>query len=511
MSYRIETEQSGVKAIVVSGWEAGIAKDPYSGVANLLNVNLSVPDEVSVGYPITTSTQSGATMQSPIHDATQYAAGSAVAYYMLDSASKVFKATSISGTWTYLSTSNTATGADANNQGLAYWKGYLFKFRSGKIDYLAGGAGTWVSGWDPATGSTTASNVIVPDITHYALVSQDDALYFCNGSGVGSILEVAGTTFDPTNTATYSFAGGATGSTNALNLPTYDTAQSIAEQGTQLLVGGSLNAIYPWDRLSTSFNYPIFIGDSYIKRMVTVNTNVYVFPGNTNGRGRIYVTNGSQVNLFYKIPDYLFGEQDPYFEWGDAIYHRNNIIFGFFIGKNSGSGVITDSGIGASHVWAIDLDTNAFRGISRLTTSNSAYSASSLIASVGSSPGFAFAVGARVAGGGDGILGYSGTTSGIGTSTIITDLIPVGTLFEKRTFTQVEFKLRTPLASGESITITPIVDGTTGTAFTTSDTDGIISDVYVVNFEKAQWLQFKIESVGNSATSGVRLKELRIR
>lgn len=515
MAYRIDKEPNGVSALVIDGWNSGIALDPYSGMQNMLNVDLETPGEVAVGYPITASTQSGATMQQPIHDATQYANGSASAYYILDFTSKVFKATSISGTWSFLSTSNTTTSATATNQGLAYWKGYLFKFRAGRIDYLAGGAGTWVASWDPATGSTTASDVIATGVTHYALVSQDDALYFCNGSGIGSILEVAGETFDPTDTSTYTYAFNVSGTANALKLPFYDTAQSIAEQGTNLLIGGSLNAIYPWDRLSPSFSYPMFIGDYFIGKMVTVNTNVYIFPGNTAGRGRIYVTNGSQVNLFYKIPDYLFGEQDPYYLWGDCIFHRNNLIFGFFVSKNSGSGNLLNAAVGTTQVWAINLEDNTFRGLMKLNSGGdvAAYSPSVLISPTGVSPGMGFIVAAEVSGGGDAILGYSGTTAGIGTATIFTDLIPVGTLFERRTFNQIEFKLRSPLESGESITVTPIVDSVAGTALTwdTTPTTGSISSVAPVNFEKAQWLQFKIVLTGNSATSGVRLKEIRIR
>lgn len=506
MSYRLEKEENGVKAIVIDGWEKGIADDPYSGMNRMLQVNLNTPGEVSVGYPITTATQSTGTMTVPIHDATNIQNGSATAYFILDDTSQVFKSTGIAGPWSFLSTSNTTTGALATNQGLAYWKGYLFKFRNSSIDYLATGAGTWVTGWNPATGAAGSSGIIVADVNHFALVSQDDALYFTNGPGVGSLLEVAGSTFDPTNTATYTYAFNSTGSANALKLPAYDTAQSLAEQSTNLLVGGSLNAIYPWDRISTSFSYPIFIADMFIKRMVTANTNVYVFAGNANGRGRIYVTNSSQADLFYKIPDYIFGEQDPYYEWGDAIWHRNNLIFGFFVTKNSGAAVLS-----STEVWAIDLESEAFRSISEISSSSGKANAKVLISGLGSSPGMGYIVAWDNLGSTSGI-GYSGTTAGIGSSSLQTDLIPVGSFLESRTFNQVEVKLRSSLQSGESLQIQALTNPDQATVVVgTMSTVGTMSEVFTVNFEKIQWLQFQLLSTGNSATSGVRLKEIRIR
>jgi len=151
--WRIEKNNDDVD-IVFYGFEKGIAQNPYDGF-DLRQVNIgTVPGEVSVGFKLTDSTIATGTLGRPVHRATQFSSGSAQAYYQLDSSSQVFKATSLTGSWSFLSTSNTTTGATQNNQGLAYWKGYLFKFRNNAIDYLPGGAGTWVSGWNPSTGGT---------------------------------------------------------------------------------------------------------------------------------------------------------------------------------------------------------------------------------------------------------------------------------------------------------------------------------------------------------------------
>lgn len=521
MAWKIEKEPGGTEAIVINGWTAGMSPDPYSGLGVVCNSNLAVPNEVSVGYPLSFNSTSGGTFGIPIHDTMKQTAGVADAYFILDADSQVWKATTYNGTFTFLNTGNVTTGATATNQGLVYWippsggSGWLFKFRNDKIDYLAAGTlGSWATGagWKTITGS----------VNHYAIAGQDGVVYFCNGTGVGSIREVEGQIFDPTNSATYVFTAwtgtapqGVANGTNALNLPPYEQAQSLAESGQQLLVGGSLNAIYPWDRLSTSFAYPLFLGDTFIDRMVTVNTNVYVFPGGATSRGRIYVTNGSQVDLFFKVPDYITGEDEPYFLWGDAIFHRNNLIFGFFMKKNGG-GFVTANVIdgSTSQVWAIDLKTNAFRGLSRMDAPSVIGRANVLMPALQTSPGFSYLVAYEDSQGGtSSAIEYSGTTAGTGRFVLNTDLIPIGTFINKKTFSEVEFKLRKPLESGESISIVPIVDNVFGTdlSFTTNATAGTISDVAPVNFEKAQWLKFFVQGIGNSPTGGVPLYEIRIR
>ena len=102
------------------------------------------------------------------------------------------------------------------------------------------------------------------------------------------------------------------------------------------------------------------------------------------------------------------------------------------------------------------------------------------------------------------------STVGIGRFTVTTDKIPVGTILQLKTFTQIEFKLRTGLESGESMNIVPISDNVQQTTLVTN-TVGAISDVFPMTFEKGQWLSFLIQGIGNSATSGVRLYEIRIR
>lgn len=99
-------------------------------------------------------------------------------------------------------------------------------------------------------------------------------------------------------------------------------------------------------------------------------------------------------------------------------------------------------------------------------------------------------------------------------SLIETDIIPVGTFFNQKTFSSIEFKLDQPMTSGDSISVyarQSLSDnyqlvGTTSTAV-------LSSSVQSIAFEKWQWLQLKITtSTGGSPTtsSRVRLREIRI-
>lgn len=508
MAYRIEEEPNGGQAIVIDGWDKGIAADPYAGINRMLGVDLETHGEVAVGYPITTSTTSGGTLGNPIAKSVRlfptYATpaasgdGSAQSYAILDATGQVYESTSITGTWTFLSSSNSTAGSSTKD-GIAYWLGYLFKFRNDKVDYWNGS--TWTTAW----------KTITAGVQHFAYVASDNKLYFTNGNYIGSIFAPDPTAFDPTSAPTYTFTA------QLLAIPYTDNAISLAEVGggnaaqSTLLIGGALNAIYPWDKISTSFGLPIYVADGYIKRMVSANQNAFIFPGNVGGRGRIYITNGSQADDYFKVPDYLFNEQDPYFEWGDAMFHRNNLVFGFFVSKNGGSGTII-----SSEVWALRLADKQFRSISNIPANATGKgSATVLIPAFNpKGPGFSYIIGWNDSSSTPGI-GYSGTAAGINATAnaITTDLIPVGTFLQNKTYSQVEFKLRTPLAAGESITITPVVDAVTGSAlsFSPTITTNSISAYATVNFEKAQWLQFNITMVGNSASSGVRLKEIRIR
>ncbi len=419
--------------------------------------------------------------------------------------------------WKFL---GNTTLTNANGNGIVIYRGYLFLFRNKAIDYApivySGSSistvGVWVYGWNPATGGNgvdTMNNSAALNNPHQPLVGQDDVVYYPDASFLGSFFEKDAATFDPTSTATFTWAQ------QALAFPFFETAQCLAELGTTLLTGGIKNAIYPWDRLSTSFSYPILIAENNISSMVTVNTNTYIFAGN---RGRIYITNGSQANLYKKVPDHLSGTIEPLFAWGGSTFNRNQLYFGVSATTNGG---VANNNYGG--LWAIDLDTDAIRVTNQLSYGSYAGVASAIVAisGNGTGAGFGLYIGWDS---GSSTFGVDVTTSTPytgGQSYVDSDLLNLSTYLKPLTNSQVEFKLVTPMVSGESIQLyyrqkfsdsfTAINAGAVGNGLfnTAGDYSGVCQNI---NFEKSQWLQLRAVLTSTaSSPSYVRLRELRLR
>lgn len=400
---------------------------------------------------------------------------------------------------------------NAHGNGLVVWAGFgssmfLFAFRDTAVDVFSvnflvstdTGANAWVVN-DFASGI-----VITTTGSHQAIASQDGAIYFCNKNWVGSILATT-TTFDPTNSATFTATG------TALQLPSYDMATWLAELGTNLLVGGIRNYVYPWDRLSTSYAYPLIFAEPNIQKIISTNSSAYIFAGN---RGRIYITNGSNVDLYRKFPDQISFLTDPYWIWGGAIYWRNQLYFGIQSLTNAGGSFDTSGG-----VWGIDLTSKALRGSTTLAGQG---------LQAGSVPVVAPNISTSTpAGGGYFAASTNGSTFGLElTSTtpytdidaglqIDTDLIPVGTYFKADTQGQIQWKTSLPLVSGETVRIQqrPYLRSAWTTVGTTTGVIGTnqVSDAYTINFEKYQWLQLRIQAASTgSSPSYCRLTEVRI-
>lgn len=447
-------------------------------------------------------------------------------YFLVDKEGRVWSNTYDTGTNSYWTYTGNKINNRSNGNGLVYYEasdetGYLFVFSNSSIDYTPTGASSiaWTYQWSPSAGtaagySATPTAVLktpaTKNYTHEAMVAPDNNVYYCDKNWIGRFYEKnPATAFLPSDTSTYVFD-------QTPLLPGTDRANCLAYLGTNLLVGGFRNIIYPWDTTSSTFNYPIPLSESLVARMVTVNTNTYIFVGN---RGRIYITNGSQAQLYKKIPDHLSGVVEPYFGWGGACFGKNQLYFSLYCTNNLNSEI---SGYGG--VWAIDLDTQALRLVHKLSYDTYRGFASAItpveIATVNSQN----PVGTGL------LMGWksqypiaSGDSSGLDTNlstpytnsqaTIDTDLIPIGTLDNPRNLTRIEYRLVKPLVSGESITIKYRKDFSQSyTTIFTDSTAGHFSDAQPVNFDNAQWIQFQI--VLNSTASSpsyVRLKEIRLK
>lgn len=428
-----------------------------------------------------------------------------------------------SGNLTYLG-NTTLTSAHGN--GMCVLGKYLFVFRDSAMDYFlltdltSTSAPTWVYGWNSYSLTSDSST----GYSHYAINAQDNGMYFCNGQTIQSVLVIGNTIFDPSQAppaASYTASMDTTAG-YALVLPTVDRATCLAELGTNILVGGIQNKVYPWDRVSTSYNYPLILGESYTTRMVTTNSSTYVFAGN---RGRIYVTNGANVMLFKKIPDHIvqiFGSTnglDPYFTWKDAIYWKNQIYFSFEAAKNDGT-VITNMG----GLWAIDVSMNIMMTPTAvaLRMVNTMSGGSALVPSViapnirtntpGGSGVYAGWYSTVITGYGlDVTTSTPYTNSGIG-GEIYTDLIPVGTFIAPTTFTEVEFKFAKPMVSGESIRISARQSNSDSWTVLGTTSTTVLSNIESMGTENAQWMQFYVELFSTaSSPSLLPLTQIRLR
>lgn len=428
-------------------------------------------------------------------------------YYFIDASGRVWFTDAAAATPIYLLGNDTTTTTNAHGNGVAVYRNYLFAFRDALIDFMVISTGAWTYGWQTMNTAGGTNN------SHYAHLGQDDVIYYCDGAYIGSFFQKAGATFDPSNSATYTWAQ------QALALPSNDLAQCLCELGVNLLIGGRLNAIYPWNRTATSFSYPILIAENFIFRMVTVNTNTYILAGL---RGRIYITNGSQANLYKKVPDHISGTIEPYFQWGDLTSLKNQLYFSVSCKNSASGGVIAQYGA----LWSIDLDTTAIRLANKLSFNTYAGLATAMLPiapTLSGNPLYPSVV--------QGVGIYVGWDSGASTygidfsaavpysnseATIETDLIPIGTYDKPRDFTRIEYRLTEPLVSGESITIKyRLIFNASETGYTTVLTDNTVGNYSLsgpVNFKNAQWVQFQIiPNSTNTNPSYVRIKEIRIK
>lgn len=481
-----------------------IYKNPNLAVASLVDVTLSG-----------SGTYSSYTLGAPLDRTIAYNTGTVgansvvQAQFILDSNGRVWWVYNPAGVLTnylvYLG--NDTLTASSGGRGINTLGKYLIVFRSSTTDYLnlqnltlstdLDGASGWVYGWE-SVGSTTGQT------RRATCQGQDNALYFANFQKLGSILVNAGSTFDPATSSTY------TKNLTALALPNGDDVTALGELGQNLLIGGIKNYIYPWDRVSTAANYPLLLSENVTTRIVTANQNAYIFAGN---RGRIYITNGANLELYKKIPDNITSTVDPYFTWQDAIYWKNQLYFSFTASTNGNVSIDTVAG-----VWGIDLTTNSFRYANQL--SYGAYTGTTSVLMPSVMPD----VFTSIPAGGGFYIGWTNSgTYGVDVTSstpytnyqtrIDSDLIPIGTFLNPDTISNIEWKTSKPLVSGESIKLS--WRGNLTDSFTligTSSTAGKVSDLYTANFQQQQWLQIRYEASSTAtAPSYVPLREIRFR
>jgi hypothetical protein len=288
--------------------------------------------------------------------------------FMLDSNGRVWFY--LNGT-TRLLNGNTLTNGVGN--GLAIlWNSndsamYLFVFRNALIDVVnVHGtaqleAPSWTSGWQTMNSGAGSGN------RHHAVYAQDAIIYYTDGKYIGSIREKAGQVFDPANAATYTWTS------QALDTPQGEVLVHIEEHGSNLLAAGSsYNKVYPWDRISDSYNLPLIVPENNVQRLKNIGGLVYILAGSW---GNIYVTQGTYVRHFKKLPNQVINNsgtlQANPITWGGIDAVNGNLIFGVqaLTTGNSGAYMLYPDGklvidqipsTGSSNVTAFEVSNNFY-------------------------------------------------------------------------------------------------------------------------------------------------------
>lgn len=312
----------------------------------------------------------------------------------------------------------------------------------------------------------------------------------------------------------------------ALNLPTFETSTSLVEIGNTVIIGGKTNTLYPWDQVAPLPSSLIELPEDDVHYMIAVNNMAYIFAGH---KGNVYLTNGSTASAVISIPDYCAGVPgtpstyvEPYFQWGGADYIRGRVYFSIQDQTASKAG-------NCGGVWSFVPTQNLFYGQDvglslRLENENS-YATYNGLANLVIGNQNQSAIGVQYFSAWTSTISsptYGIDTSGTGTltaATIESDEIPTGTMLNKKTFSQIEYKLSTPLISGENVAINyrqSLTDTwhTCGTVkIDASNNQPIISGYFTANFELSQILQLQVvlSPITSSIGSFIRLNEIRIR
>ena len=423
-----------------------------------------------------------------------------------------------------------STGGSGTSAGVDEW---IFIWRNSQIDYTkitANGAATspiitWYYGWEPSAGTTgnsqylqTASGV---NNSHEALVTPDGRVNYCDANQIGNFYQNVPspgsdyTGFNPTTSASYTFS-------NYNILPFDDTAQCMSFLNAQLLIGGKLNIVYPWDLTDNTYSTPlILLPEKNVQAIITIGNNGYIFAGN---RGWIYLTNGSQASPWKKVPDHISGAVEPLIFWGGyitagaptgtATFNKDRLYFGCEVTLQSG-GVAT----GYGGIWCIDVNTGAMWNSNQMSYGSYAGYVSALIVSTAQStygPNIGYGLIAGWSDAGTPTYGIDVSVAAPytgGQSYVISDAIPVGTLLKPMTASQIEFKLATPLKTAETVQLlmSSYPTGSFTSLGTITGTGVEISGNLPIVLQAQQWLV--IQAILNSVVSSPsynRLVQLRV-
>lgn len=314
--------------LVVSNWTEGIAASPHFGFGFIANCDVFTrPGVLQINFK--TTKVSGTTVTNTPQWFTEDASGNILCY---DASNKLYRSTDSGDTWSNV-TGNTQTAGNGN--GLGNWKGYTFCIRNTAIDLsLNTTPTTWSNSW--YSGLTSAT-------WHPVLSAQDDILYIGNARYIATITEVAGSTFDPANAATYSI------NATALDLPQGYNVTSAEELGKYLVIGASSpygdSRVFYWDRISPSFFLPQKYQDVDISQLLSYNNELYIVGRDAH---TVYLSNLSSYSILKEFNFFRMNESTGFTldtSPGGIMRHQEKIYTGIATFTTGGDDTVNPIGV----------------------------------------------------------------------------------------------------------------------------------------------------------------------
>lgn len=384
----------------------------------------------------------------------------------------------------------------------------------------------------PTTGGTKPTNVTLNTVYYIQFSTANQTFEVYAALTGGSAIDMSGgvgtqyyNTYFPvgTHAAAYGDTSTVTFTPQRLTLPQFEVAQCMAEIGNNIIVGAVGNILYPWNQVDPLPGNLIPLPENNTQKLLTVNQMAYVFAGN---KGNIYITDGSIASLVTKVPDYCAGVPgtinsyfEPSFFWGGVAYIRGRVYFSIrdqISGKAGNCGGIwsfyptQNLAYGQDTGLALRLENQNsygdYNGVANIIITNQVQTAKSPQYWTGWASSITSAV-----------HGIDYTAANVSTKAIIeSDLIPTGTMLEKKTFSQIEYKTAYPLQSGDTIQLYYRVtqtDAWTTCGTVKTETSQTLSGYFDVTFEKTQWTQLRAEMFASAGTNGSQcpLAQIRMR
>lgn len=433
--------------LVIKNFKVGVGPSPHEGFGDMRNMDISSRPGIARPNYATVKVSGTAIADVPVkiicnpRDLTEF--------FALGADGILYVSNDSGATWAALA------GAPTGGISIETWEDFLFLTKSTTLNVFGpltnGPTASWQTSWQPLSVGTEEKYPMMRSIN-------DGKLYGGHKNNIFSLEKAATGTFSPTGGATsYTFTSIALDLPgNADNIYTY-RIKCLSELGANLMIGTSIiststdreiengGVVFPWDRSSVSYGTPMVLQENGISQMITIDNVLYIKAGSD---GRWYKSNGVQYVEVVNLPSTIVNLDGGRFldQIGDAIASSDGKLY---FGTNPGA---TGTDLGGMGVWSLNLKTGVLNFEHAISTGNMGDASCVRIGSILPYSHDRLMIGWK-----------DGATAGIditGTGRydayeayIDSPMYLVGTPLVPRQFTQLEFQLVEPLATGQGVKI----------------------------------------------------------